>query len=65
VNVSKVGGSWMMGGRPRSGEEAAKRGMKGRTLSPEELAIEAAKMGLEPSPKPAGGKASKRPARRK
>src|SRR5215467_14290642 len=44
--MSRVGGSWMLAGRPRSAEEAERRGMKCRRLSPEEIAAEAAKLGL-------------------
>ena len=44
--MSKVGGSWMMGGRPRNADEMAKRGMRGRRLSRDEVAAAAAEMGL-------------------
>jgi hypothetical protein len=44
--MSRVGGNWMLGGRPRNAGEAKARGLEGRRLSPEEIAKEAAKLGL-------------------
>jgi hypothetical protein len=65
--MSRVGGNWMLGGRPRNAGEAKARGLEGRRLSSEEIAKEAAKLGLhvsEPKPSRRGdaGRTRARPA---
>jgi hypothetical protein len=67
--MSRIGGNWMLGGRPRNAGEAKARGLEGRRLSPEEIAEEAAKLGLpvsEPRPSCRGraGYTRARPAAR-
>jgi hypothetical protein len=51
-----------MVGRPKSAVEFARRGLQGRRLSPDEIAIEAAKLGL---PVSAGGRERRAPPTRR